>query len=202
MGEKKKKDAASRRLVYVMLPFVLPLCLIAVGVLMIVNESFVTRLLLVCGIVVALVGLIEVVIYCARRKYEMQPQFLVSGVILLILGALLIIVPAAVNTWIPVLVALCVLVAGVSGVSNTLAFRQEDSTIAAPIVVALLTVALGIFILIYALFINPNAGWNVIGILMIISGALRIVNEVLARIRFPKQASVRETTASDMDQEK
>jgi len=57
---------------------------------------------------------------------------------------------------------------------------------------------LGIFILVYVLFINSNTGWNVIGILMIISGVLRILNEFLARIHVPQQGNVSEQKTVDV----
>ena len=192
MKSKSEKSRAAKRISYILLPFVLPLCLIALGILMLANETLVSRVFIAFGILVALIGLIDVVIYASRRKYEVQPRFLITGLILLALGAVLIIIPATVNTLIPVLVGICVLAFGISGISNTFSFRQPNTSVLIPIIVAVTNCLLGLFILIYVLFVNRNTGWNVIGILMIISGVLRIFNEILARISVPKQIGVSE----------
>ncbi len=200
MKSKSEKSTASKRISYVLLPFVLPLCLIALGILMLADEALITKVFIAFGSLVALIGLIDVVIYGSRRKYEEQPRYLVTGILLLVIGAILIIIPATVNTLIPVLVGICVLASGISGFSNTMSFRQPNSNILIPTIVAITNCLLGAFILIYVLFVNQNVGWNVIGILMIISGVLRIFNEILARISVPKQASVSETVETTSEE--
>lgn len=188
--------SASKRFLYILLPFVLPICLIALGILMLANEDLVNSVFSAFGILLALIGLVEVVIYASRRKYEVQPQFLITGIVLLVVGIGLIIVPFTVNKLIPVIIGICVLASGVSGAVNTFTFRKEHSSVLIPLLFAITNCLLGIFILIYVLFINQNAGWNVIGILMIISGALRVINEILARIAVPSSSVVVETTAA------
>lgn len=157
------------------------------------NENLFDHIFLAFGALIALIGLVEIVIYASRRKYEVQMQFLVTGCILLVVGALLIIVPLTVNTLIPMLIGICILGCGISGIANTLAFRLENSSIIAPMIFAVTNCLLGVFILIYVLFVNQSTGWHVIGVLMIISGALRMINEVLARIHVPKMTSVKES---------
>lgn len=198
MKSKSPKSKSSKRTLYILLPFVLPLCLIGMGILLLVNENLFNKIFLSFGILIALIGLIEVVIYASRRKFEVQTQYLVTGVVLMIIGAILIIVPFTVNTLIPVLIGICILASGISGAVNTMTFRKENSNILIPMIFAITNCLLGVFILIYVLFVNQNAGWNIIGILMIISGVLRMVNEVLARISVPKSsATVVETVCAD-----
>ncbi|MGN1404270.1 MAG: DUF308 domain-containing protein [Ruminococcus sp.] len=198
MKPKSPKSKSSKRTLYVLLPFVLPLCLIGMGILLLVNENLFNKIFLSFGILIALIGLIEVVIYASRRKFEVQTQYLVTGVILMVIGAILIIVPFTVNTLIPVLIGICILASGISGAVNTMTFRKENSSVLIPMIFAITNCLLGVFILIYVLFVNQNAGWNIIGILMIISGVLRLVNEVLARISVPKSsAAVVETVCTD-----
>ena len=120
-----QRSKKSKQLVYVLLPFVLPLCLIAIGILLMVNETLIDKLFLGLGILGALIGLVEVVIYASRRKYEVQPQYLVNGIIWLVVGAALILIPFTINRFIPVLISLCVIASGISGVMNTLTFRKE-----------------------------------------------------------------------------
>ncbi|WP_295217023.1 DUF308 domain-containing protein [Ruminococcus sp.] len=198
MKPKSPKSKSSRRTLYVLLPFILPLCLIGMGILLLVNEGLFNKIFLSFGILIALIGLIEVVIYASRRKFEVQTQYLVTGIILMVIGAILIIVPFTVNTLIPILIGICILASGISGAVNTMTFRKENSSVLIPMIFAITNCLLGVFILIYVLFVNQNAGWNIIGILMIISGVLRMVNEVLARISVPKSsAAVVETVCTD-----
>ena len=101
-----QRSKKSKQLVYVLLPFVLPLCLIAIGILLMVNETLIDKLFLGLGILGALIGLVEVVIYASRRKYEVQPQYLVNGIIWLVVGTALILIPFTINRFIPVLISL------------------------------------------------------------------------------------------------
>jgi len=117
------KAKLTKQLSYILMPFVLPLCLIVLGVLMLVNETLITRIFLCLGILTALAGLVEVVIYASRRKYEVQMRFLIRGIVLLVIRAILIIIPAAVNKLIPALIGIFILTAGISGISNTISFR-------------------------------------------------------------------------------
>ena len=86
---------------------------------------------------------------------------------------------------------------GISGITNTLAFRREDTNILASMLFAVTNCLLGVFILIYVLFISDQAGWNVIGILMIISGVLRLINEIIARVAPKHSGAVIETTYTE-----
>lgn len=180
---KKPKSKFSKSLSYVLMPFVFPLCLIAMGILLLVNPDWFNRAFVTIGILVAALGLIHIIIYASRRKYEVQSRFLATGIVLMAVGTILIIIPFTVTILIPLLIGLTVLVAGISGIFNTLEFRKpEEGSILVPMLFSLTNCVLGIFILIYVLWINPNSFWNIIGILMIISGAFRIIGEIAARI--------------------
>lgn len=202
MKPKAPKTKSSKRILYILFPFILPLCLILMGILLLVNEELFNNIFLAFGVLIALIGLVEVVVYASRRKFEVQTQYLVTGIILIVVGAVLIIVPFTVNKLIPVLIGVCILASGISGAANTLTFRKEESSVLAPMIFAMTNCLLGAFILIYVLFVNQNAGWNVIGVLMIISGVLRMINEVLARIFVPKSSHVVETTYTETAPEK
>ena len=201
-----KKTPFSKRMFYVIFPFVLPLCLIALGILLQVNEKLVNGIFTTLGILIAVIGLIEVVVYASRRQCQPpQPaKTLTTGIILLILGALLIILPFTINKLIPIILGICVLCNGISGIVNTMEFRKADTNIVASMLFAVTHCLLGIFILIYVIFINQNTGWNIIGILMIISGVLRMINEIVARLA-PKysgnvvETSFTKTTITDAD---
>ena len=192
-----QRSKKSKQLVYVLLPFVLPLCLIVIGILLMVNETLIDKLFLGLGILGALIGLVEVVIYASRRKYEVQPQYLVNGIIWLVVGAALILIPFTINRFIPMLISLCVIASGISGVTNTFTFRKEGATIFVPVLFAVTNIVLGAFLFIYVMWIHKSAGYSVIGILLIISGVIRIVNEILARTSVPKAAQVVETSYTE-----
>ena len=183
-----KKTPFSKRMFYVIFPFVLPLCLIALGILLQVNEKLVNGIFTTLGILIAVIGLIEVVVYASRRQCQPpQPaKTLTTGIILLILGALLIILPFTINKLIPIILGICVLCNGISGIVNTMEFRKADTNIVASMLFAVTNCLLGI------------------GILMIISGVLRMINEIVARLA-PKysgnvvETSFTKTTITDAD---
>ncbi len=188
-----KKTPFSKRMFYVIFPFVLPLCLIALGILLQVNEKLVNGIFTTLGILIAVIGLIEVVVYASRRQCQPpQPaKTLTTGIILLILGALLIILPFTINKLIPIILGICVLCNGISGIVNTMEFRKADTNIVASMLFAVTNCLLGIFILIYVIFINQNTGWN-------------MINEIVARLA-PKysgnvvETSFTKTTITDAD---
>ena len=49
----KLKSAASKRTFYILIPFVLPLCMIAMGILLMVNENFFNRIFMILGSILA-----------------------------------------------------------------------------------------------------------------------------------------------------
>lgn len=177
----KLKSAASKRTFYILIPFVLPLCMIAMGILLMVNENFFNRIFMILGSILAFVGLIKIILYAAQN-YHGLAKAAFSGIAFLMVGVLLIVLPFAVNTLIPVLIGLAILSSGISGVANTMAFRREGENLIVPLLFAITNCILGIFVLIYVLFINSYSGWNILGIFMIISGVLRIFNEIAARL--------------------
>lgn len=178
----KLKSAASKRTFYILIPFVLPLCMIAMGILLMVNEDFFNKVFMILGSILAFVGLIKIILYAAQKTTTASQKPLFSGIAFLMVGVLLIVLPFAVNTLIPVLIGLAILSSGISGVANTMAFRREGENLIVPLLFAITNCILGIFVLIYVLVINSYSGWNILGILMIISGVLRIFNEIAARL--------------------
>lgn len=197
MSNKTPKTKFGKQMLYILLPFVLPLCLIILGIVLLANAKVVNGIFLALGILIALVGLVEVVIYASRKKFHPESRYLVTGIILMVIGALLIILPFTINNLIPIILGLSVLGSGISGITNTLAFRREDTNILASMLFAVTNCLLGVFILIYVLFISDQAGWNVIGILMIISGVLRLINEIIARVAPKHSGAVIETTYTE-----
>ena len=61
----KLKSAASKRTFYILIPFVLPLCMIAMGILLMVNEDFFNKVFMILGSILAFVGLIKIILYAS-----------------------------------------------------------------------------------------------------------------------------------------
>ena len=91
MSTKTPKTKFGKQMLYILLPFVLPLCLIILGIVLLANAKVVNGIFLALGILIALVGLVEVVIYASRKKFHPESRYLVTGIILMVIGALLII---------------------------------------------------------------------------------------------------------------
>ena len=76
-----------------LLPFIGPVLLIAIGILLLVNSDLLNKICIVCGSILALLGFTEIVIYSATVKYEKRPRILGTGIILLVLAAIFILIP-------------------------------------------------------------------------------------------------------------
>ena len=70
MSTKTPKTKFGKQMLYILLPFVLPLCLIILGIVLLANAKVVNGIFLALGILIALVGLVEVVIYASRKKFH------------------------------------------------------------------------------------------------------------------------------------
>ena len=122
MSTKTPKTKFGKQMLYILLPFVLPLCLIILGIVLLANAKVVNGIFLALGILIALVGLVEVVVSASRKKFHPESRYLVTGIILMVIGALLIILPFTINNLIPIILGLSVLGSGISGITNAPGF--------------------------------------------------------------------------------
>ena len=74
MSTKTPKTKFGKQMLYILLPFVLPLCLIILGIVLLANAKVVNGIFLALGILIALVGLVEVVIYASRKKFHPESR--------------------------------------------------------------------------------------------------------------------------------
>ena len=74
MSTKTPKTKFGKQMLYILLPFVLPLCLIILGIVLLANAKVVNGIFLALGILIALVGLVEVVIYASRKKFQPEER--------------------------------------------------------------------------------------------------------------------------------
>ena len=75
----KLKSAASKRTFYILIPFVLPLCMIAMGILLMVNENFFNKVFMILGSILAFVGLIKIILYAAQKTAATSQKPLFCG---------------------------------------------------------------------------------------------------------------------------
>ena len=75
----KLKSAASKRTFYILIPFVLPLCMIAMGILLMVNENFFNKVFMILGSILAFVGLIKIILYAAQKTATASQKPLFSA---------------------------------------------------------------------------------------------------------------------------
>ena len=108
-----------------LLPFIGPVLLIAIGILLLVNSDLLNKICIVCGSILALLGFTEIVIYSATVKYEKRPRILGTGVILLVLAAIFILIPITFDLLIPFFIGAFVLLSGIGGFVETVRITQR-----------------------------------------------------------------------------
>lgn len=186
MSETQKKRS---RILTLVLPFILPICMILTGAICIYRWDLVNSLFMGLGIASAVIGVVEIIIYAARRKYEAMPRLLVTGILLLIIGIFLMLVPTVLNGIIPIVISLCIIITGISGVINTISYHDKEDPILLPMIFAMINIIGGAILFIYTLTHPYYVGYVSIGVMLIISGIIRIINEIFARTAKPKSQS-------------
>ena len=159
-----------------LLPFIGPVLLIAIGILLLVNSDLLNKICIVCGSILALLGFTEIVIYSATVKYEKRPRILGTGVILLVLAAIFILIPITFDLLIPFFIGAFVLLSGIGGFVETVRITQRDTRWILAFLFDLAIIVLGAVILFY---IWSGIIYQLIGILLIISGSLNVIEQIL-----------------------
>lgn len=185
MAKSKTKPVSSGKLSSV-LQMLMPLLLIALGVLLIMQRNALNSVFSSIGIFLALLGLICVVIYCATKQYEKKPPYLVMGIGLLLFGGIFIAIPFFADQLIPFCIGLFILINGISGIRDAWQMKRISSSWQVLMVFAVLITLMGIATLVCAFHLS-GVVWVVIGVLLIISGAMRLFNAFLSLIARTKQ---------------
>ncbi len=169
---KSKKGSLSR-----LLNLLMPIFFIVLGILMIANPSLMQTIFLIICILILEGCLIELVIYFAVRPYEKKPRHLRSGIALGVIGTALILIYYFMKSLIPFCIGIILCISGVGGMIKT--FRRKDAHYPwqASTAINALIVLMGIVVLIFTFFTSWI--WILAGILMIISGLLRLINSFL-----------------------
>ncbi len=173
-----KKQSSQKKLLSIM-QFVMPLLLIALGILLIRRRDALNTVFMTIGIFIALIGLIYTVIYYATKQYEKKPSYLASGIGMLLIGGIIIIIPFLADTFIPFCIGLFILVSGISGLTDALQLKKFSADWQIPLCFSVLITLMGIAILICTFYLS-GVVWIVIGVMLIISGVMRLINAVIS----------------------
>ncbi len=173
------KKTSSQKKLFSIMQFVMPLLLIALGILLIRRRDALNTVFMTIGVFIALIGLIYTVIYYATKQYEKKPPYLASGIGLLLIGGIIIVIPLLADTFIPFCIGLFILVSGVSGLIDALQLKKFSTDWQIPLSFSVLITLMGVAVLICTFYLS-GVVWIVIGVMLIISGLMRLVNAVIS----------------------
>lgn len=173
------KKTSSQKKLFSIMQFVMPLLLIALGILLIRRRDALNTVFMTIGVFIALIGLIYTVIYYATKQYEKKPPYLASGIGLLLIGGIIIVIPLLADTFIPFCIGLFILVSGVSGLIDALQLKKFSTDWQVPLSFSVLITLMGVAVLICTFYLS-GVVWIVIGVMLIISGLMRLVNAVIS----------------------
>lgn len=183
------KKTSSQKKLFSIMQFVMPLLLIALGILLIRRRDALNTVFMTIGIFIALIGLIYTVIYYATKQYEKKPPYLASGIGLLLIGGIIIVIPLLADTFIPLCIGLFILVSGVSGLIDALQLKKFSTDWQIPLSFSVLITLMGVAVLICTFYLS-GVVWIVIGVMLIISGLMRLVNAVISARAKKKHGTV------------
>lgn len=173
------KKTSSQKKLFSIMQFVMPLLLIALGILLIRRRDALNTVFMTIGVFIALIGLIYTVIYYATKQYEKKPPYLASGIGLLLIGGIIIVIPLLADTFIPFCIGLFILVSGVSGLIDALQLKKFSTDWQIPLSFSVLITLMGVAVLICTFYLS-GVVWIVIGVMLIISGLMRLINAVIS----------------------
>lgn len=174
----KRKPSSNKKILGI-LQFIMPLLLIALGILLIRRRDALNNVFMAIGIFIALVGLIYTVIYFATKQYEKRTSYLVSGIGMLLIGGIIIIIPFLADTFIPFCIGLFILISGISGLIDALQLKKISTSWQIPLCFSILITLMGIAVLICTFYLS-GVVWIVIGVMLIISGLMRFINAIIS----------------------
>lgn len=174
----KQKSSSNKKLLGI-LQFIMPLLLIALGILLIRRRDILNNVFMTIGIFIALIGLICTVVYFATKQYEKKPSYLAYGIGMLLIGGIIIIIPFLADTFIPFCIGLFILVSGISGLMDALQLKKISTNWQIPLSFSVLITLMGIAVLICTFHLS-GVVWIVIGVILIISGLMRLVNAIIS----------------------
>jgi uncharacterized membrane protein HdeD (DUF308 family) len=158
---------------------ILPFLLIALGILLIKQRDALNTVFTAIGAVIALLGLIYAVIYFSTKQYESRPSYLAIGLGLLIIGGILVVIPFLADTFIPFCIGLFVLISGISSFVDAWQIKKVSPNWQIPMLFSILIILMGVAVLLCT-FHMSGVVWIVIGVILIASGVMRLINSIIS----------------------
>ena len=166
---------------------------IALGIFLAAKPDILAKICVVAGIVVAVAGVFLIAAYFLGKR-ENGSQ-MVYGILLLLGGVLLSIIPSALDFLVPMLFGFWVLFSGITGAYRNIRLRQVHHFWWIGLLICLAIAGLGIFLMTRTFhFVETTT--KLIGIALIIHGVLRLVPAIMARHYYadPPQGDVIDVT--------
>lgn len=148
------------------------------GILLIVNHGILERICLWTGAVFGAVGAALCILYFATKRQNRIP--IIYGLVCLVLGVLLCIIPSVLKFLVPILFGLWILGSAGSGLFKNIAYRKYLPYWWVGMLLCLIGVGVGVFIITRPTD-TMDATIRCIGIGMTIHGILRFISAFMGK---------------------
>ncbi len=165
---------------------------VAFGILLAAKPWILEKICTWAGGVFCLAGVVLCILYFVRK--QQNSAHLTYGLISLVIGILLCIVPSVLKFLVPVLFGLWILISAGSGILRNIANRRVHSLWWVGLLLSIIGAAIGVYTItrpVYAL----QTTIKIIGIALILQGVLRLVSAFMGRkVYISETEDVIETT--------
>lgn len=151
---------------------------LALGILFTANPIILTDICRYAGIALCVIAAVLAILYFVRKR-EIS-ILLIYGIIALVAGILLIILPGVLAFLIPVFFGAWLLISSVSGMVRNFSFRHEHKYWWVGLILCTLGAALGAYVITRPMQ-TMETTVRIIGIGMIIVAVLRVISAFMAR---------------------
>ncbi|MBR3630118.1 MAG: DUF308 domain-containing protein [Oscillospiraceae bacterium] len=169
----------------------------AFGILLIAVPGILNRICLYTGILFCAVGVVLLLLYFIRK--QANSTHLVYGIISVVIGVLLCIIPGLLTFLIPILFGLWILGNAGSGLFKNLMTRSDNPFWWLGSLLCVAAIALGVFVITRPADAMQKTV-SIIGIAMTANGVLRMISAILGRkvyLESPDPAKVIDTTIEE-----
>lgn len=144
------------------------------GILFTNAEKVVSTAALIFGIILATIGILEIVIYILKRKKEVNnPVDLGRGLALIGISCIFIFASNVVEQIIRFIIGAWILFSGISRLINVLSFSNKNTKFVPLLIVAILLICIGIYTIVIG-----DVVLSTIGIIMMIYAAIDIIGYI------------------------
>lgn len=157
---------------------------VAFGVLLLCVPDILTRICLYTGILFCVVGAALIAFYFIKKRQN--PTHLLYGIVSIVLGILLCIIPSLLSFLVPILFGLWILASAGSGIYKNVMNRQAHSLWWVGLILCIIGIGIGVFIITRPVDVMQTTV-KLIGIAMAIHGILRGVSAVMGRKAYSEE---------------